>query len=80
MVRGEVSLKVGLDIGSTTIKCAVIDENNEIIYKSYQRHYSKIIEKTVDILRDLKEKSTVLLTVKLQYLALRPWDYASFAA
>lgn len=49
-------MKVGLDIGSTTIKCAVIDENNEIIYKSYQRHYSKIIEKTVDILRDLKRE------------------------
>lgn len=46
-------MRIGLDIGSTTIKCVVLNENNQIIYKSYERHYSKIIEKTIDILREL---------------------------
>lgn len=48
-----ISLRIGLDIGSTTIKCIVLDENNNILHKSYQRHFSKITQKTVDILKDL---------------------------
>ena len=34
--------KIGLDVGSTTIKTAVIDENNTIVYSSYERHLSDI--------------------------------------
>ena len=35
-------MKIGLDVGSTTLKCVVIDENNDnrIVYKSYERHLS----------------------------------------
>ena len=36
--------KLGIDIGSTTLKCALLSEENEILYKSYERHYSKITE------------------------------------
>ena len=28
-------MRVGLDIGSTTIKCVVLDENNQILYATY---------------------------------------------
>jgi len=38
-------LKIGLDIGSTTIKCVVLNDNDEILHKSYERHYSQITEK-----------------------------------
>ena len=30
--------RIGFDIGSTTIKAVVLDENNQICYKSYERH------------------------------------------
>ena len=33
-------LHVGLDVGSTTVKIVVLDENLEIIFQDYQRHYS----------------------------------------
>ncbi len=46
-------MKVGLDIGSTTIKCVVIDDTNHILYHSYERHFSKITEKTTEILRKI---------------------------
>ena len=39
--------KLGLDIGSTTIKCVVLDEDEKIIYRSYERHLSKIAERLV---------------------------------
>lgn len=33
---------VGLDIGSTTVKIAIMDDIDNIIYKEYRRHYSDI--------------------------------------
>ena len=47
-------MKIGLDIGSTTIKCAVLDDNNKLIYKSYERHYSQITEKIAEILENIR--------------------------
>lgn len=49
--EGGTFLRVGLDIGSTTIKCAVLDENNTLIYSTYERHYSHIVEKAQELLR-----------------------------
>ncbi len=43
-------MKIGLDIGSTTIKCIVINDNLEVIHKSYERHYSRIKQKLSEIL------------------------------
>ncbi len=34
--------KIGLDVGSTTIKVAVLDSENQLVYSSYNRHYSDI--------------------------------------
>lgn len=45
----------GIDIGSTTVKIVVLDNNENIIHKSYQRHFSKVREKTVELLYDLKD-------------------------
>ena len=38
-------MRVGLDIGSTTIKCVVLNDADEIVYSTYERHYSHILEK-----------------------------------
>ncbi len=42
---------VGLDVGSTTVKMAVLDKNNNIVFSKYQRHYSDI-RKTIFELMD----------------------------
>ncbi|MEF9864237.1 MAG: hypothetical protein RR777_04770, partial [Christensenellaceae bacterium] len=34
--------KLGLDIGSTTIKLVIIDEDNNIIFEKYRRHFSDV--------------------------------------
>ena len=36
------TLRIGLDIGSTTIKCVVLNEADKIIYSCYERHLSLI--------------------------------------
>ena len=33
-------LHVGLDVGSTTVKIIVMNEQKNIIYKDYRRHFS----------------------------------------
>lgn len=52
-------LKIGLDVGSTTIKCIVLDENNKIIYSDYKRHYSHIKDNITLKLNELKEKNII---------------------
>ena len=47
-------ITVGIDIGSTTIKAVVLDDNH-IIYKSYERHFSRISEKLAIVLKNLTE-------------------------
>ena len=37
-------MRVGLDVGSTTIKCVVLDDALNITYKTYERHFSHIVE------------------------------------
>ena len=44
-------MRVGLDIGSTTIKCVVLGEHDELLYSTYERHYSHILEKAQELLR-----------------------------
>ncbi|HCP14511.1 MAG TPA: 2-hydroxyglutaryl-CoA dehydratase, partial [Peptococcaceae bacterium] len=47
-------MKIGLDIGSTTIKCVVLNDKKEIIYRSYQRHYSQITHHTSKLLQEIR--------------------------
>ncbi len=44
---------IGIDIGSTTLKAVITDENDKVIYKSYERHFSKIRELTKEKLTEL---------------------------
>ena len=37
-------MRIGLDIGSTTIKCVVLDAGGNIVFSRYQRHKSQIAQ------------------------------------
>ncbi len=58
-------MRIGLDVGSTTLKCVVLDNRGRIVFKAYERHYSQINEKTVALLRKIKEEYIVNNNVKL---------------
>ena len=42
---------LGIDIGSTTVKLAILDEEDCLIYKKYQRHYSDMRTTVVEMIR-----------------------------
>ena len=45
--------RIGLDVGSTTVKCVVLDENSNIVFSTYKRHFSKISEMTSELLAEV---------------------------
>ncbi|MDP4105124.1 MAG: acyl-CoA dehydratase activase-related protein [Bacillota bacterium] len=51
-----MELQVGLDVGSTTAKLVVLNDRNEIMFKSYQRHFSDIKSTTLNLLKLLSER------------------------
>ena len=48
-----MSVNVGIDIGSTTVKIVVV-RDGEIIHKHYERHFSKVREKAVDLVQNAR--------------------------
>ena len=52
----DMPLRIGLDIGSTTIKCVVLSPEDEIIFSCYDRHFSLITQKTRQLLTRLDDE------------------------
>ena len=53
-----MSLRIGIDIGSTTVKVVVLDEANQLLFRSYERHYSKARERAAETLCSIREMLT----------------------
>ena len=48
--------RLGIDIGSTTVKIAILDEKNEVLFSDYQRHFANIQETLARLLIAAKDK------------------------
>lgn len=46
------SLRGGIDVGSTTVKVVIMDENNDSVYQTYQRHFSDVKKASEKVLRE----------------------------
>ena len=46
-------MRLGIDVGSTTVKLILIDEKENIIYKRYERHMSSVFSKVSELLDDM---------------------------
>lgn len=50
------TLRIGLDVGSTTVKAVVIEEESgNVVFTRYLRHHAKLAETTVAILQEIAE-------------------------
>ena len=36
--------KLGIDIGSTTVKVTILDKNDQLLFSDYERHFANIQE------------------------------------
>jgi len=48
-------VKIGLDVGSTTVKCIVLNSLEQIVYSAYERHFSQITSKVVEMLTRIRD-------------------------
>lgn len=49
-------MKIGMDVGSTTLKCVVYNENGAPVFQEYERHYSQIAEKASGMLSRISDR------------------------
>ncbi|TJX14939.1 2-hydroxyglutaryl-CoA dehydratase [Tissierella creatinini] len=49
-------MRIGLDVGSTTLKCVVSDDHDKLVFHSYERHFSQITQKTASLLRQVRDE------------------------
>ena len=49
-------MKIGMDVGSTTLKCVVFDEAGTPVFREYERHFSQIAEKASGMLSRIREQ------------------------
>lgn len=49
---GSTRLHLGIDVGSTTVKVAVLDNNQQIVYSVYRRHHADVRATVLEVLRE----------------------------
>ena len=54
MIQNNFTL--GIDIGSTTVKVAVLDENKTLLFSAYERHYANIQQTLASLIKQAQEK------------------------
>lgn len=63
----EKYLRMGLDIGSTTVKIAILDDEKRLVYGKYRRHFADVKNTIADLLEEAYQffpgqKVTVMIT------------------
>lgn len=53
--------RLGIDIGSTTVKLALLNERNELVFSRYERHMSSVFDKLRELVMDLSRAFPDLL-------------------
>ena len=66
MDNENLPMRIGIDVGSTTVKVAVLDENDKLIYGDYQRHRA-----------DIRSTIITVVTKALNYLETQVADGAN---
>ena len=65
-------MKLGIDVGSTTVKLVLLNENNEIKYSKYERHMSNVFDKVEELVKEAYDNMGDI-TVKAVLQAPADW-------
>ena len=63
-MSNSIHYTLGIDIGSTTVKIAILDEAHHILFSDYKRHFANIQETLSDLLKDSLSRFCLLYTSK----------------
>ena len=62
--------KTGIDVGSTTVKVVVFDEDNNLLFSRYERHYSDVKTATIKVLQEAISEIGNQVAVSYTHLTL----------
>lgn len=48
-------MRLGIDVGSTTVKLILLDNDGNIVYSKYERHMSNVFETVIEVLKQMYE-------------------------
>ena len=54
----KANLHLGIDVGSTTVKVAVLDQNEQIVYSVYRRHHADVRATVLEVLKEAAAQFT----------------------
>ena len=60
--------KLGIDIGSTTVKVAVLDEHDNLLFSDYERHFANIRETLSSLIQKAFDTGSYLCVYRLTAL------------
>ena len=60
-------IRIGIDVGSTTVKIAVLDDNDNLIYGDYQRHRADIRNTIVTVITQAFDKLEKVFALNSRY-------------
>ena len=63
MNQMSTTYRLGVDIGSTTVKVAVLDQENRILFSDYERHYANIQETLAKLLKKAVSQTGDILVI-----------------
>ena len=49
-------MKIGIDVGSTTVKVVVLNKDGKLLFKQYQRHYADVVNCVLKVLEAARQK------------------------
>ena len=58
-------LHVGLDVGSTTVKIAILDDEGQIIFSAYERHFANIQDTLASLLLKAKKQTGIPIVTEI---------------
>ena len=56
MNESQEKYTLGIDVGSTTVKAVLLNSKGEVLYASYERHFSKVRETSESEVKKIRER------------------------
>ena len=53
-MAGTMAKLMGIDVGSTTVKVTVVEQDGTVLYRSYERHYAQVRETVLSELEKIR--------------------------
>ena len=48
-------MRIGIDVGSTTVKVVILNEDKQLLFKKYQRHFADVTNCVLDVLKQAQK-------------------------